>query len=202
MDFKAEAVARANRRIAEAGMVGVMAAQRNIDDITVEEAFDLVLAFHVCGGATDVGIDCALAMGAAIVLCPCEWPVVQDSREIIRPHSLTYCLSGCVGKLKVVAIGVHFYSILRPESQFTESVIHRPRSQWLRAAGVQSEPFVHVIARLGDHAENEHSEAKLLIEYDRCAYIHERNAEYQVERAAMCRCVVLFADLNVMCSCS
>lgn len=53
---------------------------------------------------------------------------------------------------------------------------------------------MHVIARLGDHAENEHSEAKLLIEYDRCAYIHERNAEYQVERTAMCRCV-LFADV-------
>lgn len=99
--------------------------------------FDLILAFHLCGGGTDEALDRALESNCSIVMCPC-----------------------CVGK-------------------FRESVIERPRSKWLREAGISSEDFLSVLARLGDHSDNVHDEAKLLIELDRCAYVRERNEGYR-----------------------
>jgi hypothetical protein len=101
------------------------------------------------------GMDYALSLNCAFVMCPC-----------------------CVGKLKFA------------KSKFDNNAFNsdlkdtttRPRSQWLRDAGVQSTPFLRVLARLGDHSEprDVHDEAKLLIELDRCAYVKERGNGYQL----------------------
>ncbi len=60
---------------------------------TRAEPFDLVLAFHVCGGATDEAVDKALELGCCFVMCPCcigklKFSQSTIARSAVHRHSV------------------------------------------------------------------------------------------------------------------
>jgi hypothetical protein len=69
IDRYAKPVSIVRERVEQAGLTRVKAVHSSIAD--VQDNFDLVLAFHVCGGASDEAIDKALQLRCSFIMCPC-----------------------------------------------------------------------------------------------------------------------------------
>ncbi len=71
VDCKAESLHVARQRSARAGLGNVECVCATIEEALVGVAFDLGLALHACGQASDVCMDLCLRAGAAFVVAPC-----------------------------------------------------------------------------------------------------------------------------------
>lgn len=69
VDENATALAVARKRGDESGLTNVAFLQSDVRH--VQEAFDVVIALHACGGATDAVLSAARQMGAAAIVVPC-----------------------------------------------------------------------------------------------------------------------------------
>ena len=69
VDNKEESVRQARLRLAQLSLPNALVVQSNLDYF--RGRFDLGVALHACGVATDLVLRCCLAVRAAFVLCPC-----------------------------------------------------------------------------------------------------------------------------------
>jgi SAM-dependent methyltransferase len=69
VDFKAKSIEILNQRAASAGLSNIKGIVGKIEDF--QELFDISLALHACGVATDYALQQAKRCRAAYVVCPC-----------------------------------------------------------------------------------------------------------------------------------
>ncbi|KAJ1480500.1 methyltransferase domain-containing protein [Baffinella frigidus] len=69
VDMKDKSVAILNSRAASAGLSNCRGVTCLIEDYS--EAFDVSVALHACGNATDLAMESAFAAKAAYITCPC-----------------------------------------------------------------------------------------------------------------------------------
>lgn len=67
--MRSASIRLAQSRIHQAGLTNVRVVEGLVQDY--QEPFDLAIALHACGEATDLVQDLCLFHGAAFVLCPC-----------------------------------------------------------------------------------------------------------------------------------
>ena len=121
--------------------------------------FDIGLALHACGEATDLAMNLCNSVGAAMVVAPC-----------------------CVGKLNSKKKNNYIYHPKRVHEDYNESLINYPRSLHFRSnLSLNNEEFGK-LASAGDYGEvvDMHSSkgafrraAKTLIEHDRISWAKE-----------------------------
>ena len=156
MDMTAFAIDIAKSRAAEAGLTNVEFRSGLIEEWDGE--FDLGLAVHCCGNATDFAQMQCIRYDAAFVLCPC-----------------------CVGKLNEKSR--NHRPTPTPVVQTVDDV-QQPRSRWLR--DVLSTEEYHAVAQHADHGgydfDDERSAnrrmCKFVLEADRGSYAVDNG--YQV----------------------
>lgn len=79
IDYKAESIARASHRLKTSRMSNVRIIEGDIGEY--EEVFQLGIALHACGGATDMSMIKCLKQSAGFVMCPCCIGKVLTSRS-------------------------------------------------------------------------------------------------------------------------
>nr|SVE91135.1 EOG090X0615 [Daphnia sinensis] len=95
VDNKEESVRNARRRVAQLMLNNVTVIQSNLDYF--RGRFDLGVALHACGVATDLVLHTCLAQRAAFVLCPCcygnlahpDLPVHYPQSELFRSRGVS-----------------------------------------------------------------------------------------------------------------
>ncbi|VEN42220.1 unnamed protein product [Callosobruchus maculatus] len=98
VENKEQSLSRAHERIIKLGLHNVTIVQSNLDYFT--GSFDIGIALHACGVATDLVIDKCLLTKAHFVVCPCCYGGVKNCVGISYPRSEKYKKLG-VGKLNV-----------------------------------------------------------------------------------------------------
>lgn len=93
IDMKPRAIAIAHERLAMCKLPNVRIIQGMIQDFT--EPFDVGVALHACGAATDLGLALCRKWRAAFVMCPCcvgkvkhsslEYPRSEEMRSVLSP---------------------------------------------------------------------------------------------------------------------
>lgn len=90
VDNKEESVRNARRRVAQLKLNNVTIIQSNLDYF--RGRFDLGVALHACGVATDLVLHTCLAQRAAFVICPCCYGNLAHPDLPVRyPQSELYC---------------------------------------------------------------------------------------------------------------
>jgi len=167
VDMKSRAIELLLEKAHKAGLTNVTASAQMIEQYVGD--FDVGLALHACGNATDYAMLRCVSRKAAFALCPC-----------------------CVGKLKFsLEGGSSFSSVFKSykhlpanESEADLALSH-PRSEWMRRV-VSKEGFA-LIAKAGDishgaeqdnHGQNHGYDSlarvcKANVEYDRCQSAQE-----------------------------
>eukprot|EP00873_Tetraselmis_striata_P022515 jgi/Tetstr1/442779/TSEL_030864.t1 len=167
IDMKAHAIKLLRERVAASGLTNVRAEQGMIEQFG--EPFDVAVALHACGNATDYALLAAAQRQAAYVACPC-----------------------CVGKLKFSAAGGSSFSLTRTtwqglgtadqleRSRQLAAALSHPRSAWLRSAlasgAAPPEEAFADLAQAADFSHESHharpelaAAAKRVVELDRIA---------------------------------
>ncbi|XP_037079394.1 glutathione S-transferase C-terminal domain-containing protein homolog [Pollicipes pollicipes] len=85
VENKEESLQRAQHRIAALGLTNVSLYQCNME--FYRGAFQLGVALHACGVATDLVVEHCLAAGAALLCCPCCYGAVHDFGPVRYPRS-------------------------------------------------------------------------------------------------------------------
>jgi hypothetical protein len=90
VDNKEESIRNARRRVAQLKLDNVTIIQSNLDYF--RGRFDLGVALHACGVATDLVLQTCLTQRAAFVLCPCCYGnLAHPDLPIQYPQSQLYC---------------------------------------------------------------------------------------------------------------
>lgn len=93
VDNKEESVRNARRRVAQLMLNNVTIIQSNLDYF--RGRFDLGVALHACGVATDLVLHTCLAQRAAFVICPCCYGnLAHPDLPVNYPQSELYCSRG------------------------------------------------------------------------------------------------------------
>lgn len=89
VDKNQRALEIANTRAQKAGLSNISTLHTNIQDLEIP--FDIAVALHACGGATDVALALTAAAGAAAVVAPCcVGGVVSEKGNVTgRPNGAT-----------------------------------------------------------------------------------------------------------------
>nr|CAI5864733.1 unnamed protein product [Callosobruchus analis] len=95
VENKEQSLSRARERIIELGLRNVTIVQSNLDYFS--GSFDIGIALHACGVATDLVIDKCLLSNAHFVVCPCCYGGVKNCVGVSYPRSEEYKKLG-VGK--------------------------------------------------------------------------------------------------------
>nr|CAH7735483.1 unnamed protein product [Callosobruchus chinensis] len=98
VENKEQSLSRARERIIKLGLHNVTIVQSNLDYFT--GSFDIGIALHACGVATDLVIDKCLLTNAHFVVCPCCYGGVKNCAGVSYPRSEKYKEMG-VGKLNI-----------------------------------------------------------------------------------------------------
>ncbi|KAJ8407568.1 hypothetical protein AAFF_G00274250 [Aldrovandia affinis] len=85
IENKEESLVRAQSRCAELGLGNVGFVQTNLDYFT--GPFQLGVALHACGVATDMVMDHCVRAGAALVVSPCCYGFIQNTVKFTFPRS-------------------------------------------------------------------------------------------------------------------
>ncbi len=157
IDAKPGALAVASKRAKEAGLKNVRIFQGDLS--TFEGAFDIGVALHACGGASDAVIAKCVSNGAALAIGPC-------------------CVGGVVsekGSVTGFGSGARVADFANDGRAIDFSVA---RSQEFRDR-ISSAEFI-ALARAADYSEGGAYDpwrrvAKGMIEMDRCAWVREAN---------------------------
>jgi Methyltransferase domain len=178
VDAKPFALDVARKRAADAGLENVSVAEMDVNDLDTSESptFDIALALHACGDASDVVLEKAMAAGAAAVVAPC-------------------CVGGVVSyKLKSVAnVWGHEPSDRQPGDRRSKSRDWMlPRSAAFSAALTREE--YSLLVRAADFGEELGSgddwrrAAKTLVEADRAAWLIASGFEAQMVKMRPLTC--------------
>ena len=90
VDNKEESIRNARQRVAQLKLDNVTIIQSNLDYF--RGRFDLGVALHACGVATDLVLQTCLVRRAAFVLCPCCYGnLAHPDLPIQYPQSQLYC---------------------------------------------------------------------------------------------------------------
>lgn len=93
VDNKEESVRHARSRVAQLKLTNVTIIQSNLDYF--RGRFDLGVALHACGVATDLVLHTCLTERAAFVICPCCYGnLAHPDLPIEYPQSKLYCSRG------------------------------------------------------------------------------------------------------------
>ena len=92
VDNKEASIGQARRRLAELNLPNATLVQSNLDYFI--RNFDLGVALHACGVATDLVLDKCRASRAAFVLCPCCYGNLALDMPVSYPRSRLFCLRG------------------------------------------------------------------------------------------------------------
>ena len=93
VDNKEESVRNARQRVAQLTLINVTIIQSNLDYF--RGRFDLGVALHACGVATDLVLQTCLTERAAFVICPCCYGnLAHPDLPIEYPQSKLYCTRG------------------------------------------------------------------------------------------------------------
>ena len=94
IDNKEESVRKARARVGKLGLGNMTVIQSNIDYFNGN--FDVGVALHACGVATDLVLKACLAKRASFVLCPCcygnlalEMPINYPQSQLFDERSIT-----------------------------------------------------------------------------------------------------------------
>lgn len=153
VDAKPFSLRVAESRAAEAGLRNIVTREMDINDIDESERFDLAVALHACGEASDIVLEKAMAAGAAAVVAPC-------------------CVGGVVSVKSRGVPGVASAADLG-------SAWGLPRS--LRYRDELEDDEYRLIARAADYGEDLSSgdwwrrAAKSMVEGDRLAWVDANN---------------------------
>nr|CAI5843191.1 unnamed protein product [Callosobruchus analis] len=88
VENKEQSLSRARERIIELGLRNVTIVQSNLDYFS--GSFDIGIALHACGVATDLVIDKCLLSNAHFVVCPCCYGGVKNCVGVSYPRSEEY----------------------------------------------------------------------------------------------------------------
>ncbi|KAM4750992.1 glutathione S-transferase C-terminal domain-containing protein isoform 2-T2 [Anableps anableps] len=83
IENKEESLVRAQRRSAELGLTNIGFLQANLDYFT--GPFQIGLALHACGIATDMVLEHCIQAGAAFVISPCCYGFIQNAVKFTFP---------------------------------------------------------------------------------------------------------------------
>eukprot|EP00937_MAST-01D_sp_MAST-1D-sp2_P007389 g7389.t1 len=88
LDAKQRSLDIARRRVADAGLRNVVCVQGYVEEYDHgARPFDLGLALHACGDASDAVLERCVAAGASYVVCPCCVGKLQHGRLFDYPRS-------------------------------------------------------------------------------------------------------------------
>ncbi|XP_063739024.1 glutathione S-transferase C-terminal domain-containing protein isoform X2 [Eleginops maclovinus] len=85
IENKEESLVRAQRRGAELGLKNIGFIQANLDNFT--GPFQIGVALHACGVATDMVMEHCIQAGAAFVISPCCYGFIQNAIKFSFPKS-------------------------------------------------------------------------------------------------------------------
>ncbi|XP_069781842.1 glutathione S-transferase C-terminal domain-containing protein isoform X2 [Narcine bancroftii] len=85
VENKEESLVRAKDRCDELGLQNIWFLQTNLDYFT--GPFEIGVALHACGVATDMVIDHCIMAQAAFVICPCCYGFIQNTVKYTFPRS-------------------------------------------------------------------------------------------------------------------
>ncbi|XP_064191241.1 glutathione S-transferase C-terminal domain-containing protein [Anguilla rostrata] len=85
IENKEQSLVRAESRCAELGLRNVGFVQTNLDYFT--GSFQIGVALHACGVATDMVMDLCVRAGAAFVVSPCCYGYIQNTLKFTFPRS-------------------------------------------------------------------------------------------------------------------
>ncbi|CAH1982946.1 unnamed protein product [Acanthoscelides obtectus] len=88
VENKEQSLSRARDRIASLGLNNVTIVQSNLDYFI--GSFDIGVALHACGVATDLVVDKCLSSKAHFVVCPCCYGGIKNCVGVSYPRSATY----------------------------------------------------------------------------------------------------------------
>lgn len=88
VENKQESLRRAQKRISGIGLSNVFCFQSNLDYF--ECNFDMGVALHACGSATDLVIAKCVKVNASFVCCPCCYGGVQENHVLTYPRSTIF----------------------------------------------------------------------------------------------------------------
>ncbi|ODN05839.1 Glutathione S-transferase C-terminal domain-containing protein [Orchesella cincta] len=118
VENKDESLRRAQERIEGLGLSNMYCYQSNLDYFDGD--FDLGLALHACGTATDLAIEKCVAASASFVCCPCCYGAVQENHMLKYPRSSIFLKS---------QIPLRYYFILSHASDHTHDAAHEKTEQ-------------------------------------------------------------------------
>ncbi|CAL8138352.1 unnamed protein product [Orchesella dallaii] len=118
VENKDESLRRAQERIEGLGLSNMFCYQSNLDYF--EGDFDLGLALHACGTATDLVIAKCVKVSASFVCCPCCYGAVQENHMLKYPRSHIFQES---------QIPLRYYFILSHASDHTHDAAHEKTEQ-------------------------------------------------------------------------
>lgn len=85
LDAKEGSLTRAREKVAELGLKNVWLIQANLGYFTAQ--FQVGLALHACGVASDLMLHKCLEKGANIILCPCCYGGIKPNETVKYPQS-------------------------------------------------------------------------------------------------------------------
>ncbi|XP_068087461.1 glutathione S-transferase C-terminal domain-containing protein isoform X2 [Hyperolius riggenbachi] len=88
IENKEESLVRAKERSCELGLTNIWFIQANLDYFTGK--FDIGVALHACGVATDMVIEHCISARAAFVICPCCYGFIQNTVKTTFPRSCRF----------------------------------------------------------------------------------------------------------------
>lgn len=89
LENKEQSLLRARNRVLEMGLKNVYSFQCNLDFFMGK--FDIGIALHACGIASDLVLDKCLKANAKFVLCPCCYGSLHATDRLVYPRSTTFC---------------------------------------------------------------------------------------------------------------
>nr|UYG55604.1 glutathione S-transferase 1 [Arma chinensis] len=92
LDAKEGSLTRAREKVAELGLNNVWLIQANLGYFTAQ--FQVGLALHACGVASDLMLHKCLEKGANIILCPCCYGSIKPNETLKYPQSEKYRETG------------------------------------------------------------------------------------------------------------
>lgn len=88
VENKDESLRRAQERISGLNLANVFCYQSNLDYF--EGKFDLGIALHACGTATDLVLQKCVSTNASFVCCPCCYGAIQENHVLSYPRSSAF----------------------------------------------------------------------------------------------------------------
>lgn len=92
LDAKEGSLTRARQKVAELNLNNIWLVQANLGYFSAN--FNVGMALHACGVASDLVLQKCLDKGASLVLCPCCYGGIQTNDKVKYPHSQEFRETG------------------------------------------------------------------------------------------------------------